>query len=136
MKSAGEVAQKLKQARFRHIKRVLAKAVRTSPDLSDAAKDNLKKELEKTFEGASVSTIAPLYPDVAVLMWVLSDSVDTEDSLMPGATLVGSLGGIPLWADTPEEAVQAQHHLDRLVDRLQEIEGEVSKPWWKRAFSW
>jgi hypothetical protein len=177
MKTSGEVSQKLKQLRFRHIKRVLKKALRRAPStcvhnkaveitssneriglcccpeltlsvcddvLGDRSnecsswialceKEQLKQELKDTFESAPVSEISRLYPDVATLMWVLSESEDPRDSLMPGATLVGSLGGILIWADTPEEANEAQATLDLLTSNIQQKE---SPSWFRRVFRW
>ena len=177
MKTSGEVGQKLKQLRFRHIKRVLKKALRVAPStcahnktvevdsskarvglcccpeltlgvcdevLGDRSKDcpswkalhskeELKQELKDTFESSPVSEISRLYPDVATLMWVLTDSEDPRESLMPGATLVGSLGGVLIWADTPEEAAAAQATLDLLTSNIQQNE---PSSWFRRVFPW
>ncbi len=178
MRTSGEVLQKLKQLRFRHIKRVLKKALRVAPStcahnrmveipasnervglcccpglvlgvcddiLGDRSggcsswegrhsKEELKEELKSTFDSAPASELSRLYPDVATLMWVLSDSDAPRDSLMPGATLVGSLGGVPIWADTPDEAHAAQANLDLLTSNVQQTEDPI--PWFRRVLPW
>jgi len=68
---------------------------------------------------------------VAALLWVLDAEPEPEDSLVTGATLVGSLGGVFLWADTAEQAEQARYILDQLAEQSG---SDSKKSWWQGWF--
>tara|TARA_Y100000310_G_scaffold194587_1_gene194566 strand:+ start:315 stop:743 length:429 start_codon:yes stop_codon:yes gene_type:complete len=138
MKERGEIAQKLKQARFRHVKRELEKHFVGQEGKWDAEEvKRVKHTVRQFFETAPLHEVAARYPDVAALLWVLGDNVDTRktNDLVPNGTLVGSMGGVMLWADDEEKASVARNLLDELADAaLQTENGETSvgKPrsWW------
>ena len=67
--------------------------------------------------------VAREFPDVAALMWVLDGEGDHD--FMVEATLVGTLDGVMLWADTEEGAIHARNLLDAVATK------STKKPWWK-----
>jgi hypothetical protein len=58
--------------------------------------------------------IAKEFPDVAALMWVLGEQPD--EPFVPGGSMVGKLGGVILWADTPEEAEKVRLTIEKLIE--------------------
>tara|TARA_B100001939_G_scaffold316628_1_gene302680 strand:- start:602 stop:988 length:387 start_codon:yes stop_codon:yes gene_type:complete len=128
MRSEGDVKQKLKQAQYRHLKKALRKYFPSNEEWDRAAVQQVKAEFKELLATAPLHKIAKEFPDVAALMWVLEQQ---EEELVPGATLVGSLGGVFLWADTPEQATKAREILDRLATQ----EPEKKKGWFSGWFS-
>jgi hypothetical protein len=131
MKGSGEIRQKLKQAQYRHLKRLLRKRLPTDEDWDRNDVQGIKKELREFFSAAPLHEIAQRFPDVAALLWVLAER-DDED-LIPEGTLVGSLDGVFLWADTAEKADRARDVLDTLIEKTSE-NGIPKKSWWKELF--
>lgn len=113
MRDEGEIRQKLKQAQFRHLKRILRSRFKSKGDWPKDEVEAVKDEVKEFFQKAPIHKIAVDYPDVAALLWVL----EARDSnpLLPGGALVGRMDGVPLWADTVGEASHARQIIDRLV---------------------
>jgi len=94
MRSEKEVRNKIKQVRFRYLKKAIRKALSEFPSNDDGAKE-IKKKIENEFDlflaTASPAEIAYRFPDMAALSWVLGipvsdffkkseDSIDEEES--------------------------------------------------------
>jgi len=127
MRSRGEILQKIKQAKYRHLKRLLLASFPRGEDW-DPQEVREKKEEIYALLNAPLPALAKSFPDVAALCWV----VDPEDtSFVPGATLVGSMDGVLLWADTEEEA----SHARELLDSLAEVASQSKRSWWRSLFS-
>ena len=92
-------------------------------------------------------------PDVAEKLRTLRQQADPvsearQEDLVPGGTVVGKMGGVLLWADTPEEADRAREMIDLLADAIKPSdEGEMDlsdngagvltgtrQSWWQRIF--
>ena len=131
MKGVGEIRQKLKQAQYRHLKRILRKRLPADEDWDRVIVQEIKTELREFFTTAPLHEIAQRFPDVAALLWVLAER-DSED-LVPDGTLVGSLDGVFLWADTAEKADRARDVLDTLAEKTTE-NGTSKKSWWRGLF--
>lgn len=116
MKTEGEIRQKIKQAQFRHIKRILRDSMPEGEVWSRHEVENVKNHYKAFFSSAPVHVIAKDFPDVAALMWVLGDHPDC--CLMVGGSLVGSLGGVFLWADSDPEGEAARSTIENLVSSL------------------
>lgn len=137
MKVKGEIAQKLKQARFRHVKRELEKHFAGQDgDWDKKEVSQVKAALKDFFETAPLHEIASKYPDVAALLWVLGDNEDVRKTgdLIPNGTLVGSMGGVMLWADSDDKAAKARGLLDNLAKAASESQSTATKGWWARWF--
>lgn len=119
MRDEGEIRQKLKQAQFRHLKRVLRSRFASKEDWPKDEVAEIKSEVKEFFQTAPLHEIAAKYPDVAALLWVL----DARDSnpLVPGGTLVGRMDGVVLWADTESEADHARSAIDQLVASVSSV---------------
>lgn len=130
MRSEGDVKQKLKQAQYRHLKRVLRKLFPANEEWDRKAVQQVKTDFKELMATAPLHRIANEFPDVAALLWVLDN--ESEQDLVPGSTLVGSLGGVFLWADTPEQADTAREILDSLASSQ---EPEKKKGWFSGWFS-
>ena len=127
MKSVGEVKQKLKQAKFRHVKkRILAKFGKDK--VSHEEIELFKRQLYAIFDSPP-HIVAQEFPDVAALMWVLEEESDAD--LMVEATLVGTLDGVMLWADSEDKAAHAR----QLLDSLAQGPGSPPKKAWWRLFT-
>ena len=153
IKADSEVRQKLKQVRFRHLKREIESRLRVTAkncihniplevrkaevgfcalkhvvcDLSEGkdqastcpnfglrvSKEEIKAEFQALMD-APIHEIAAKYPDVAALTWVVGEGPTTD--LLPGSTLVGSVKGVLLWADTEAEAESAKSEIANLVE--------------------
>ncbi len=114
MREQGEIRQKLKQAQFRHVKRILDNYFSSDGDWPREEVESIKREYRELFTNSPVHVIAKDFPDVAALMWVLGDRPDQP--LVPGGTMVGKLGGVVLWADTEEEANRVRSIIEKLVE--------------------
>jgi hypothetical protein len=114
MRRESEIRQKLKQACFRHVKRDLRDRFPPGADWPREQVDSVKSEFRRFIATAPIHEIARRYPDVAALMWVLEER--SGQSLRLDGTLVGKMGGVPLWADTEEEAETARSMIDKIVD--------------------
>ena len=124
MRSAGDVKQKIKQAQYRHLKKILRKMFPADEEWDRAQVQEVKAKFKELLATAPLHQIAHDFPDVAALMWVLNEETEPED-FVPGATLVGSLGGVFLWADTPEKAAKARSILDSLA-----VQEDTKKKGW------
>lgn len=153
IKGDGEIRQKLKQARFRHLKREIESRLRLTAkncvhniplevrgaevgfcalkhivcDVAEkkdhapscpnfglrASKDEIKADFQALME-SPIHEIATKYPDVAALTWVVGKEEPTD--FLPGSTLVGSVKGVLLWADTEGEAESAKSEIANLVE--------------------
>ena len=149
----GEIRQKLKQVRFRHLKREIEYRLRVTAkncvhngplevrgetvgfcalkhivcDLAEnkdhaatcpnfglrSSKEEIKAEFQALMD-APIHEIAAKYPDLAALTWVVGEGPATD--LLPGSTLVGSVKGVLLWADTEAEAESAKSEIANLVE--------------------
>ena len=116
MKTEGEIRQKIKQAQFRHIKRILKDTMPEGEVWSRDEVESIKNHYTEFFSSAPVHIIAKDFPDVAALMWVLGDHPDC--CLMVGGSMVGNLGGILLWADSDPEGEAARSTIDSLFSSL------------------
>lgn len=163
-KGDGEIRQKLKQVRFRHLKREIESCVKVTArncihnvplqvrgvevgfcalkhvicDVAEgkdhaqecpnfglrASKDEVKAAFQSLMD-APVHEVAAKYPDIAALTWVLESEPATD--LFPGSTLVGSVNGVLLWADTESEAKAASVEIDTLVGTSQSIAAVLSQ---------
>lgn len=146
MKDASEIRQKLKQAQYRHVKRILRQRFPRGEDWPRAEVEEIKEEYRAFFHEAPLHEIARDFPDVAALMWVLDQQ--PEQALVVNGTLVGSMGGVLLWADTDDDAERARGMIDKIVDAAtHEPEPSVvpaladgadldpvKKSWWQRIF--
>jgi|TARA_R110000824_G_scaffold48399_25_gene136756 hypothetical protein len=126
MRSEGEVRHKLKQVQYRHLKRALRKFFPSNEEWDREAVQKVKTQFKELLATSTIHEIAKDFPDVAALMWVLNESGESEDTLVAGASLVGSLGGVFLWADTPEQATKVREILDSFAAQ----ETEPKKKGW------
>jgi hypothetical protein len=139
MKGESEIRQKLKQAQFRHLKRILRSRFSSTGDWPPSEVAEIKEEHREFFSDAPLHEIARDFPDVAALMWVLNERLD--EPLVAGGTMVGAMGGVVLWADTEEDAVYAQSLIERVMDEalgspaalVPHLE-PIRKSWWNRIF--
>ena len=134
MRDASEIRQKLKQAQYRHVKRILRGKFPRGEDWPKREVEEIKDEYRDFFQDAPLHEIARDFPDVAALMWVLEDQPD--QALAVNGTLVGSMGGVMLWADTDDDADRARAMIDKIVDTaVQSSEDDPpQKSWWQRLF--
>ena len=145
MRSEGSIRQKLKQAQYRHVKRVLSERFPPGEDWPREEVESIKSEYREFFSNSPVHIVAKDFPDVAALMWVLEDQPDND--LVVRGSLVGKMGGVLLWADSEEEARLARSMIDRIVEEATKppamVEPEVVEPteiapvkksWWQRLF--
>ena len=139
MKSRSEVRQKLKQAQFRHVKRVLRETFPEGEDWPAEEVARIKDHYREFFLSASLHEVAHRFPDVAALLWVLDER--PEDSWAPNGSMVGSMGGVLLWADTDEEAGYARSLIERIMEEAVRNPSPpdpqlpaVKQSWWQRIF--
>lgn len=141
MRDAGEIRQKIKQAQYRHVKRVLCSRFPPNEKWPKDEVEKIKAEYRTFFATSPIHVIAKDYPDVAALMWVLQEQPDQP--LVVNGTLVGRMGGVMLWADTDDEADQARGLIDRMVEAAtRDLEPTpmlpaplpVKRSWWQRLF--
>jgi len=126
MRTEGQILQKLKQAQYRHVKRVLIAHFKdVAGDWPSEEVDRIKSEYREFFANSPVHVIAKDFPDVAALMWVLKDQ--PEQVLVPNGSLVGKIGGVPLWADTEEQAILARDLIDHVFSEATKTQPEVNK---------
>lgn len=138
MKDDSEIRQKLKQAQYRHVKRILRGKFPRGVDWPKDEVEGIKDEYRAFFQEAPLHEIARDFPDVAALMWVLEDQPD--QALVVNGTLVGSMGGVMLWADSGDEADTARGMIDQIVGGLVPSEPQTTtehpqKSWWRRLFT-
>ena len=126
MRSPGEIRQKLKQAQFRHVKKFLRSRF-PGQHWNQGEVELAKIEIKESFQ-SPIHVVAQEFPDVAALRWVLEDA-DDNGEFVAGSTLVGSLDGVLLWADTEKEASHARTLLDSFAAASQK------KSWWRSIFS-
>ena len=147
MKSEGEIRRKIKQAQFRHVKRVLCGRFPPGEDWPKDEVSRIKGEYRDFFSNSPLHIIAKDFPDVAALMWALGEQPDQP--LVVNGSLVGRMGGVMLWADSDEDADLARSMIDKIVDAATresdppEIgtsvavitpETPIKKSWWQRLF--
>lgn len=135
MRDASDVRQKLKQAQFRHVKRVLRRQFAAIPSGGEWPREEVEKtkaEYREFFATRAIHEIAREFPDVAALLWVLEDRPD--EPLAVNGTLVGSMGGILLWADTDEDAHNARDLIERLAAEAAGPPSRATKSLWERIF--
>jgi len=137
MKDPSEIRQKLKQAQYRHVKRILRGRFPQGADWPRGEVDEIKDEYRAFFQEAPLHEIARDFPDVAALMWVLEDQPD--QALVVNGTLVGSMGGVMLWADSGDEADTAREMIDQIIGDLVPRDSQLAtdhpqKSWWRRLF--
>jgi len=138
MKSEGEIRQKIKQAQYRHVKRILCSRFPPGEDWPKDEVDKIKAEYRDFFASSPIHVIAKDYPDVAALMWVLQEQPDQP--LVVNGSLVGRMGGVMIWADTDEDATRARTMIDRVVDaatrepEAPQLPVPVKRSWWQRLF--
>jgi hypothetical protein len=138
MKSEGEIRQKIKQAQYRHVKRILCSRFPPGEDWPKDEVDKIKAEYRDFFATSPIHVIAKDYPDVAALMWVLQEQPDQP--LVVNGSLVGRMGGVMLWADTDDDASRARTMIDRVVDaatrepEAPQLPVPVKRSWWQRLF--
>ena len=137
MKDPSEIRQKLKQAQYRHVKRILRGTFPQGVDWPKEEVESIKDEHRAFFQEAPLHVIARDFPDVAALMWVLEDQPD--QALVVNGTLVGSMGGVMLWADSDADADTARGMIDQIVGGLvstgpQPTTDHPQKSWWRRLF--
>jgi hypothetical protein len=133
MRDMGAIRQKLKQAQYRHLKRVLCERFPSNEEWPREEVEKIKSEHRTFFATASLAAIARDFPDVAALMWVLEDQPDQP--LVINGTLVGRIGGVMIWADTNEDADHARCLIDRIVDAATSpttLPEPIQKSWWQR----
>lgn len=127
MRTEGQILQKLKQAQFRHLKRVLQKKFSGVEGVwpeGEVAK--VKDDFREFVEGGDLPAIASKFPDVAALLWVLGDPEDEREAF-PENCLVGKMGGVPLWAASEEEAKIARELIGRVVEEATRPKPEPNK---------
>jgi len=138
MRSEGEIRQKVKQAQYRHVKRILCSRFPPGEDWPKDEVDKIKAEYRDFFSTSPIHVIAKDYPDVAALMWVLQEQPDQP--LVVNGSLVGRMGGVMLWADTDDDASRARTMIDRVVDaatrepEAPQLPVPVKRSWWQRLF--
>ncbi len=137
MRTQSEIQQKLKQAKYRHVKRILRDHFPRDQDWPKEEVEEIKGEYRDFFQEAPLHEIARDFPDVAALMWVLQDQPD--QALVVNGTMVGAMGGVTLWADTDNEAEYARDLIERVMAQalhppaVQDPD-PVKKSWWQRLF--
>ena len=114
MKSDSEIRRKIKQAQFRHVKRVLRSRFPPGEKWPKDGVEEVKAEYRDFFSNSPLHIIAKDFPDVAALMWALGDQPDQP--LVVNGSLVGRMGGVMLWADSDEDADLARSMIDKIVD--------------------
>lgn len=127
MRSEGDLRQKLKQVQYRHLKRMLREVFPADEEWDRDSVQTLKNDFKVLVATAPLHQLAKDFPDLAALMWALGEE---REDLVPGATLVGSLGGVYLWADTPAQADDARTILDKLAAQSD----APKKSWWQGLF--
>jgi len=134
MKDASEIQQKLKQAKYRHVKRILRGRFPSGQDWPKDEVEEIKAKYRAFFQEAPLHEIARDFPDVAALMWVLEDQPD--QALAVNGTMVGAMGGVMLWADSDDEADAARSMIDKIVDAavVSNTPAPVKQSWWQRLF--
>ena len=136
MKSEGEVRRKIKQAQFRHVKRVLCGRFPPGEKWPKDEVEKIKAEYRDFFASSPIHVIAKDFPDVAALMWVLEDQ--PNHPLVVNGSLVGRMGGVMLWADSDDDAETARVLIDRVVDAATrdhtQLPAPIKKSWWQRLF--
>jgi len=137
MKTRGQVQQKLKQARFRHVQKALRRKFAGNPSEEPwptEAVEQAKSEYREFFS-KSIPEVAQKFPDVAALMWVLSEGEE------PGPVLIGAMGGVSMWANSEEEARVCRELIDQLVNAAtsatvkKEEPQEAKKSWFSKWFN-
>ena len=114
MRSEGEIRRKIKQAQYRHVKRVLCSRFPPGEDWPKDDVERIKSEFREFFSTSPIHVVAKDFPDVAALMWVLQEQPDQP--LVVNGSLVGRMGGVMLWADSDEDADLARSMIDKIVD--------------------
>ncbi len=114
MKSDSEIRRKIKQAQFRHVKRVLRSRFPPGEKWPKDGVEEVKAEYRDFFSNSPLHIIAKDFPDVAALMWVLGEQ--PGQPLVVNGSLVGRMGGVMLWADSDEDADLARSMIDKVVD--------------------
>lgn len=139
MRGRSEIRQKLKQAQFRHVKKILRSRFSSKGEWPSQEVADIKEEYRCFFAEAPLHEIARDFPDVAALMWVLGERPD--EPLRPHSTMVGAMGGVVLWADTEEDAAYAQSLIERVMEEalrsppsLPAHSEPIRKSWWERIF--
>jgi len=138
MRSASEVRQKLKQAQFRHVKRILREQFPSDEDWPKTEVNEIKDQYREFFQETPLHQIASRFPDVAALMWVLEACPD--EPLAPNGTMVGAMGGVLLWADTEEDAHTARDLIERVMEQASRCTHTEASPdpikqsWFQRIF--
>lgn len=136
MRDASEIRQKIKQAQFRHVKRILRQRFTPNGEWPKDEVTEIKEEYREFFLSNPIHEIAKEFPDVAALMWVLGEHPD--EPLAPNGTMVGSMGGVLLWADTDEDADYARELIERVMEEAlrdpSSMADPVKKSWWQRIF--
>jgi hypothetical protein len=128
VKSEGEIRRKIKQAQFRHVKRVLCSRFPTGEVWPKDEVDRIKGKYREFFSSSPVHVIAKDFPDVAALMWALGEQPNQPVVVTPpDGWLVGRMGGVMLWADSEEEANVARDLIDKIVEAATR-EPEPSEP--------
>lgn len=126
MRTEGQILQKLKQAQYRHVKRVLISRFKgVAGDWPSEEVGRIKSEYREFFANSPVHVIAKDFPDVAALIWVLREQPD--QALVPNGSLVGKVGGVSIWADTEEQAILARNLIDHVFAEATKTQPEVNK---------
>jgi hypothetical protein len=114
MRTQGDIRQKIKQAQFRHVKRILKSTLPKGEEWTREEVESIKDQYKEFFSSSPIHVIAKDFPDVAALMWVLDDH--PECCLIPDGSIVGSLGGVILWADSESEAESARSTMESIIN--------------------
>jgi hypothetical protein len=136
MRDASEIQQKLKQAKYRHVKRILRQRFPSNGEWPPDEVAQIKQEYRELWQKAPLHEIARDFPDVAALMWVMGDQ-RPDEPLAPNGSMVGAMGGVLLWADTDEDAHYARELIERVMNQAltQTTHPDpVKKSWWERIF--
>lgn len=136
MRDPSEIRQKLKQAQYRHVKRILREQFSSNGEWPKKEVARIKQEYKEFFLNSPLHEIARDFPDVAALMWVLDQRPD--EPLAPNGSMVGAMGGVLLWADTNEDADYARELIERVMEQALHTPpptpDPVKKSWWERIF--
>ena len=136
MRTRSAIQQKLKQAKYRHVKRILRDRFPRDQDWPKDEVEEIKAEYRAFFQEAPLHEIARDFPDVAALMWVLQEQPD--QALAVNGTMVGAMGGVLLWADSDEDAHYARELIERVMAQALHTPPRdpdpVKKSWWQRIF--
>lgn len=73
--------------------------------------DEARVQVKRFFKESPPSEIAAKYADVAALLWVL----DGDRPEMHDPCHAGTMGGFPIWADTPEAAMKVRAKIEDIV---------------------